>query len=276
MAKFCSKCGKPLDESGICSCQQEAREQAVMQQTTADQQVAQQTTNTASGTSGITGKPAADEVIRQVQGATQIVARQGINVFRKIVDIFKNPMDATKQIVESDSVSGTVSMIVTNVLVYTLIVLIAALYADSELGAWYDLPVAKITFTVLFICVVVDLLLAACIWISTKFFFREDISFMRILSLVAVKLLMDAVFVAAGSIISLAITGVGFVVFLIGSLFTSILFIFAYAEVTKMDKNKKVYAMSVAMILFVVVMAILAVLCMTSLLGDLIKMFKMM
>ncbi len=45
---------------------------------------------------------------------------QGVNVFKKMIDIFKNPIGAVKQIAMAEDKVSAFSMVITNVLFTTL------------------------------------------------------------------------------------------------------------------------------------------------------------
>lgn len=238
MAKFCSQCGKPLQEGEVCSCQKTANDTA-------------------------------EQVTKQMQEAAQVVVVQGANVFKKMVDIFKSPIRTVKQIADAQDKAAAFSMVITNVLVLSIITLIACVSANSKLDGWFEIPVAKMVLTVLLTATGVDFALAACLWLTTKYFFREDVSFIKMLSVTGAKLLIDSVFIVAGSILAIVSVQIGMVIFGLGSLFTMLLFIQSYTEVSTLDKDKKFYALTVALAIFAVIVVFLVSQCLGDALDNL-------
>lgn len=243
MAKFCNQCGKPLEEGEVCSCQSQTAAQPQPVPTPASTNVS------------------AEQVTKQVQGAAQAVATQGANVFKKMIDIFKNPIGAVKQIAATEDKVSAFSMVITNVLTLSIITLIVCLAFNSEAGGLIKLPVAKMVLTVLFTAAAADFALAACLWVATKFFFKEDVSYIKILSVTGAKLLIDSVFVILGSILTIVSAKIGIFIYAVGSIFTTVLFVQSYAEVSTLDKDKKFYAMTIAMTLFIILVVVFTSLC---------------
>lgn len=261
MAKFCNQCGKPLQEGEVCSCQ---NPEAVQK---AEQQVPVK--DVASESAATTVNYTAEQVTKQMQGTAQAVAVQGANVFKKMIDIFKSPISTVKQIADAQDKAAAFSMVITNVLVLSIVTLIACVSANSKLDGWFEIPVAKMVLTVLLTSVGVDFALAACLWLTTKFFFKEEISFIKMLSVTGAKLLIDSVFIVVGSILTIVSAEMGMLIFGLGSLFTMVLFIQSYAEVSTLSKDKKFYAMTVALAIFAVIAVVFISVCLNDAMDNL-------
>lgn len=258
MAKFCNQCGKPLQEGEVCSCQNPEVAQN-------SEPVNAAATENAATTVNYT----AEQVTRQMQETAQAVAVQGANVFKKMIDIFKSPISTVKQIADAQDKAAAFSMVITNVLVLSIITLIACVSANSKLDGWFEIPVAKMVLTVLLTSAGVDFALAACLWLTTKFFFKEEVSFIKMLSVTGAKLLIDSVFIVVGSILAIVSAEIGMMIFVLGSLFTMVLFIQSYAEVSSLSKDKKFYAMTVALAIFAVVVVVFVSLCLKDAMDNL-------
>ena len=108
MANFCTRCGKPLPESGICDCMTAAEPQAEAQQQAAGQQSAPQQ-----------AAPAAENVyVKKTKNAIN-------GVLPLVKGYWKDPMNATLGVMREKNMAVTIVLMVVNALVTGLLMLTA-------------------------------------------------------------------------------------------------------------------------------------------------------
>lgn len=156
MAKFCTKCGRKLEEGEVCTCQQENNNYSEPQKVAANevepqttepqperwdggQQTANQTQNeTVSQTSEKTKEA---EWISQ---KSTIVVNETKNVFAKIIPLLKHPVTETKKIADGKSSIPGIEFIAIKAAVVLIFTIIMLAKMDSALGGFVEIPTVTI------------------------------------------------------------------------------------------------------------------------------------
>ena len=123
MGKFCSQCGRPLEEGEVCNCQQQSQPQSEQQSQTEQQQMGQQSQ---------TGQQSnAQQQLNQAVGkaaeATKALAG-------KIVPILKNPVEELKGIAATGDSKLGIQMVLCNIIASFLLLIIGMIALRLKLG----------------------------------------------------------------------------------------------------------------------------------------------
>jgi hypothetical protein len=276
MAKFCSQCGRPLQEGEICTCQQQNVNQAQPTQEQTNQgQVFQGQPNQGQAYQGqpFQGQPNQGQPYPQFQNNMGNVPFQGKpngingnqivdlikNVGKEIVNLFKDPIGTTERIAEQNDKTMPLAMVITNIVFIFLISIIAMIVVRVKLGDWAEwvsIPYVKIVLVVTILSAIFDFALAGVTVLSAKVFFKDDMSFAKALSLAGTKVLIDTVVILAALILTILSPTVGVAVLSLGMFFTTLMFIMSYQQVCKLPAAKKFYSLFVTLILQAAAMGI--------------------
>lgn len=168
MARFCTRCGKPLEEGEVCSCTQEAaapqQEAAAPQQQTAQAAAPQQTAQTAPQQQ--TAQPAGyvpNE--QQFQQTQQAVTGFLSKMFGAFLNVIKHPVTAGRDMILAADWGVSIALIVLQGIFTAIFGAVAGKQAGTFLGAFSFLgepkvPYAKIIFGTLAISIALSFVLA--------------------------------------------------------------------------------------------------------------------
>ena len=188
--KYCTKCGKPLEDGEVCSCQtQNTTEQTAQaaQEQAAQAQAAAQAT---AGAAQQTAQPQAAKPIITKEQATEI--SKGMLAYAK--EFVKNPVEASEAVVGEHSITTVAGLVVVNAalqLIYSLISIIV----HTAKGWHYDIAdwVMAIVRPVLW-WVAIPAAFAGLIWVCGKFVQKQEVNFKTALSVFAIPALPLLVF----------------------------------------------------------------------------------
>ena len=188
--KFCTKCGRQLQDGEVCNCQtQNTTEQTAQaaQEQAAQAQAAAQAT---AGAAQQTAQPQAAKPIITKEQATEI--SKGMLAYAK--EFVKNPVEASEAVVGEHSITTVAGLVVVNAalqLIYSLISIIV----HTAKGWHYDIAdwVMAIVRPVLW-WVAIPAAFAGLIWVCAKYVEGTNVSFKKALSVFAIPALPMLVF----------------------------------------------------------------------------------
>ena len=187
LMKFCTKCGRPLQDGEVCNCQTEnAQPQAENVQ---DENAQPQTEQQAPEAATAAAQPAAKPIITKEQ-ATEI--SKGMLAFAK--EFVKNPVEASGAVVGEHSLATVAGLVVVNAaaeLVYKIIRMIVwtAKYGSYGIADWL-----KAIFCTVLWWIAIPAALAGLIWVCGKFVQKQEVNFKTALSVFAIPALPLLVF----------------------------------------------------------------------------------
>ena len=161
--KFCTKCGRQLEDGEVCNCQQEQ--------------------NTEAAAADAAAQPQASKPIITKEQATEI--SKGMLAYAK--DFFKNPVAASEAVVGEHSLVTVAGLVVVNAVLevlYTIIHLIvyAVKYNRSYgVGDWL-----KSIFCDIVWWIAIPAAFAGLIWVCGKFVEKQEVNFKKALSVFAI------------------------------------------------------------------------------------------
>lgn len=161
--KFCTKCGRQLEDGEVCTCQQGQ--------------------NTEAAAADAAAQPQASKPIITKEQATEI--SKGMLSYAK--DFFKNPVAASEAVVGEHSLVTVAGLVVVNAVLevlYTIITLIVntVKYKWSYgVGEWL-----KSIFSDIIWWIAIPAAFAGLIWVSGKFIEKQEVNFKKALSVFAI------------------------------------------------------------------------------------------
>lgn len=185
MAKFCTKCGKPLEEGEVCSCTQAApQQQAAPQMQAAPQQQAPQQQGYVSNE-------------QQFQQTQQAVAGFLTRMFGAFINVIKHPVTAGRDMILKGDYAVAIALIVLQGIVTCIFGAVTAkdvsiihtiLDGYSSLFSSYDAEVSygKVIFGTLFISILLSFVLAGLLFLANMII-KNALNFKQILSAVAIR-----------------------------------------------------------------------------------------
>lgn len=246
MGKFCSQCGRPLEEGEVCNCQQQAQPQSEQQSQTEQQQM---------GPQSQTGQQSNAQQLNQAVGkaaeATKALAG-------KIVPILKNPVEELKGIAATGDSKLGIQMVLCNIIASFLLLIIGMIALRLKLGdmaEYMEIPYMKIVLVGTIVLAAYYFAMAGILFGFTKAFAKgTEVNFAQSITAVGGKALYDiAVFVLGA--LCLVINGVfGFYVIMAGLAFTYLLMVVTYSESVALKGSFKVYVLAITYICMMVLL----------------------
>ena len=121
MAKFCTYCGKPLPEDGVCDCELSAaaRAAAAQQAEAAAAPAEEPAPSAPAGEGGAQAAPAAPAAENVYVKKTKAAVSQSVPFVK---EYWKNPIQATRRVLQENNMALAIVMIVVNALITGLLV----------------------------------------------------------------------------------------------------------------------------------------------------------
>ena len=233
MAKFCTKCGKKLEEGEVCNCQETS------------------------------------EVLEDVNAAQPITPTVGaFDDFGSILKgSFTNPVSTIKNYnTDSNLIISIIFMAVcslaSGLFVYCLMNSLSSMLAGLFSGfsmlstsslSGLNVDFAPVFFKSFFFVAIYFVTLAGMITLMGKVIFKADTNFKKILTAIGLSSVIMICALILGAIFSYVKFGLAFVFLIIGVIFSIIYLAFATSESLNVTKDKVAYALvpSIAVALFV-------------------------
>lgn len=207
MAKFCTRCGRPLEESEVCNCGQETvQAQPETAQQTASQSEVTQAQQVAPQQEAAQAQQAAPQFQQQfqqqgyAQNSQQFQQTQQAvtgflgKMFRNFGNIIKHPVTGGRDIILAGDVAVGIALIVLQGL---LTAIFGAIGASKTLGTMFgamsyyssddmSVPYAKIIFGTLAISVALSFVLALLLFLG-NLIMRNSVSFGQMIGAVSIR-----------------------------------------------------------------------------------------
>lgn len=256
MANFCNQCGRQLQDGEVCNCQQQNvnQNQTMGGMPNQAQQPYQQFQNNM-GNMPYQGYPQQNPYGMM---GNQVVSTSK-NIFQEIANIFKDPIGTTKRLADEDKMTMPLTMVIINIVAVFLLSIIYMIVARVKLAdyaSWVSIPYVKIVLIMTIVSAIYDFALAGLTLLSTKVFFKEDISFAKALTLVGTKVIIDTLVLIVAAILAILSTALGGIVLSAGMIFTTLMFVMSYQKLSSLSDTKKFYSLFVTFVMQAVVMGI--------------------
>ena len=275
MAKFCTRCGRPLVEGQVCVCMQDAAQsmpqepvrqpapvqgvpQQPMQQAAPVQGVPQQPVQQAAPGQGMPQQPypqagypyqqpprPAYTVPPQVRQAKDMT----VNVFHEILYLLKSPDQAARSIAQKNSVSfGLITMGI-KALVTVIIFLILSGTVLGAAGKYIGFPGVLLILFLTFGC---DMLHSCLlVWFSKPFGGRT--TYQQMMTVVGTRAVYDTIFILLFALFLPFASPVSTFLLFTGVGVTSILEYNGFKSMVAFSEDRKIYALMLAKIVIIAV-----------------------
>ena len=291
MARFCTKCGRPLQEGEVCNCtaqnaggaqQSQAGGQQYQQQRQPGGQQYQQQRQPGGQQYYQQGQPGGQQYYQQGQPGGQQYYQQGQqggmtkeaewlnrqkdvimsgtkSMFSEIGPIIKSPVSRVKELAASNNAMIGIQFIVAKTIIALIMILIYLAVMQGkldDLGGVVDMPWFKAIMTTLFLTAGVDFLEAYFLKIFTGVF-NGNTNYNAMLTVIGARAIYDTIILVLVIFLMLLSmkVGIGF-----NMLFSPIIVFVqfaAYRSCVRLDENKKPYAYFIAKICISIVGALI-------------------
>lgn len=172
--------------------------------------------------------------------------KQPSQLFSLLLQFVKNPLEAARQIVYSEVIALPFVLVAINIITIFVASIICIIATKIKYGFYLSLihiPLAVIVMMTVFVSAIFDFGLAGLLFISTNLIFKHKIGFLKILSMVGSKVVIDSIFMLVGSIF-VFISSFFFYIFIItGNIISFAVLITVYNE-EELSPLKKLYSFS--------------------------------
>ena len=272
MAKFCTKCGRKLEEGEVCTCQQENNNYSEPQKVAANevepqttepqperwdggQQTANQTQNeTVSQTSEKTKEA---EWISQ---KSTIVVNETKNVFAKIIPLLKHPVTETKKIADGKSSIPGIEFIAIKAAVVLIFTIIMLAKMDSALGGFVEIPTVTIIIMAILLTLGADCLEALMLKVFSGVL-NGVTEQSAMFSVVGTRALYETLIYIVAGIVCFISANFGIIIIALTSILLPIVEFGSYRVLVQTSEDRKVYAYFIAKVIMAVISYIVIYLC---------------
>ena len=284
MARFCTKCGRPLQEGEVCNCtaqnaggtqQSQAGGQQYRQQRQPGGQQYYQQGQPGGQQYYQQGRPGGQQYQQQYQqqgqqgGMTKeaewlnrqkdVIMSGTKSMFSEIGPIIKSPVSRVKELAASNNAMIGIQFIVAKTIIALIMILIYLAVMQGkldDLGGVVDMPWFKAIMTTLFLTAGVDFLEAYFLKIFTGVF-NGNTNYNAMLTVIGARAIYDTIILVLVIFLMLLSmkVGIGF-----NMLFSPIIVFVqfaAYRSCVRLDENKKPYAYFIAKICISIVGALI-------------------
>lgn len=272
MARFCTKCGKPLEEGEVCSCTQEAQaapqqapqQQAAPQQAAQEQQQQQAPQQQAGQAQQQTAQQAGyvpNE--QQFQQTQQAVTGFLSKTFGAFLNIIKHPVAAGRDMILAGDSASAIALIVLQGIISTIFGVVAAkkIYSFANLfmggisslfGGYsddIDMPYVKIIFGTLLISIALSFVLAVLLLVG-NLIIKNALNFKQMLAAAAIRSCVSILATVVAMIVFLIHPATGILVFVTGTVWGFFVILLAMPLTSEGIRNKLPLAMVLIFFVF--------------------------
>ena len=275
MARFCTKCGRPLKEGEVCNCIAQntggAQNSGASQGQPGGRQNYQQ------------GQPGGQQYYQQGQpgGMTKeaewlnkkkdVIMAGTKNMFTEILPVFKTPVSRVRQISASNSAAVGIEFIVAKAIIsfiFTLIVLLVIQGRIDNLAALdssmsevpFEVPILPGVLAVLLLTAGMDFLEAVILKAITGAF-NGNTNINTMLNVIGARGVFDTVIFVVGMILMLLSFKVALIIILLLQPISVYIEFAIYQGCVDLNENKKPYVYFIAKLCLVVITLIIAYVC---------------
>lgn len=247
MSRFCTNCGKQLEDGEICTCRTNAQPQGNPYQ----QPV----------------QPKGPDMEWFNDKKNQFVSKTK-NMFSEILPILKAPITRGKELADSNSGNVGIEFIITKAVITVLVLIIALIGIRIELGdyaEYLDLPYIRMFLVVIIFTAGIDFLEAFLLNVLTQAF-KGKTNFNATVSVIGVRGLYQTIGILAGAILMLLAPAAGLVVMALCFCFAAYLEQHLFLVSVENSEDRKLYTFYVEKICCIIITAIIFLIIGTSVL----------
>lgn len=255
MAKFCSQCGRKLEDGEVCNCtsgQAPATNQSIQGQPEVNQAVPEQLVQPT------VNQAMQGQFVNSQQTNANPLNKEVENVVSDLVGLMKQPVVKLAEIAQEKK--GMIfggCFVSINILVCTLIAIFYMLYLHNKVADYQiylpGIPYVQIPLFILIFTAASAALLATFLFLFDNQVFHGNATFGSMLMVVGAKAIVAAVFFMFGFIISLLNAGIGLVFWIMGIMVAYAYMAIGYSQISILDANKKAFVLMIVTIIMTVI-----------------------
>lgn len=284
MAKFCTKCGRKLEEGEVCTCQQENNNYSEPQKVAANEVETQTTEPQPERWDGgqQTANQTQNETVSQTSEKTKeaewisqkstIVVNETKNVFAKIIPLLKHPVTETKKIADGKSSIPGIEFIAIKAAVVLIFTIIMLAKMDSALGGFVEIPTVTIIIMAILLTLGADCLEALMLKVFSGVL-NGVTEQSAMFSVVGTRALYETLIYIVAGIVCFISANFGIIIIALTSILLPIVEFGSYRVLVQTSEDRKVYAYFIAKVIMAVISYIVIYLCgkevLSSILGTL-------
>lgn len=284
MAKFCTKCGRKLEEGEVCTCQQENNNYSEPQKVAANEVESQTTEPQPERWDGgqQTANQTQNETVSQTSEKTKeaewisqkstIVVNETKNVFAKIIPLLKHPVTETKKIADGKSSIPGIEFIAIKAAVVLIFIIIMLAKMDSALGGFVEIPTVTIIIMAILLTLGADCLEALMLKVFSGVL-NGVTEQSAMFSVVGTRALYETLIYIVAGIVCFISANFGIIIIALTSILLPIVEFGSYRVLVQTSEDRKVYAYFIAKVIMAVISYIVIYLCgkevLSSILGTL-------
>lgn len=284
MAKFCTKCGRKLEEGEVCTCQQENNNYSEPQKVAANEVESQTTEPQPERWDGgqQTANQTQNETVSQTSEKTKeaewisqkstIVVNETKNVFAKIIPLLKHPVTETKKIADGKSSIPGIEFIAIKAAVVLIFTIIMLAKMDSALGGFVEIPTVTIIIMAILLTLGADCLEALMLKVFSGVL-NGVTEQSAMFSVVGTRALYETLIYIVAGIVCFISANFGIIIIALTSILLPIVEFGSYRVLVQTSEDRKVYAYFIVKVIMAVISYIVIYLCgkevLSSILGTL-------
>lgn len=181
-------------------------------------------------------------------------------VLHWLMYLIRNPSGAIRQASAAENMVQPLIMAAINVISVFLASIICVIIMNIKYNfylSWVHIPAAGIIVFAILLATIFDFGFPGLLFVSTNIIFKEKTTFAKMLSLTGGKVIIDSVFILAGSV-SMLLSNFFFLLFAVaGNIISFTVLVTVYNEETRLPTAKKIYSISCPLAITSIIMLII-------------------
>lgn len=181
-------------------------------------------------------------------------------VFHWLLYFIRNPASAVKQVLAAEDITQPLALVFINLIsifITSIICVIVLNIRYSLYFSWIHIPSAGIIILTLLLAAVFDFGFPGLLFVSTGIIFKEKTSFYKMLSMAGGKVIIDSVFILAGSVFMIFGSFFFFLFAIAGNILSFAVLITIYNEEINLPQIKKIYNISLSLTIIYITIIII-------------------
>lgn len=186
--------------------------------------------------------------------------KQPSQVLHWIKHLIRNPVGTVRQMAAAEDIIPPLALVFINLISVFLASIICVIIINIRYSlyfSWIHIPSAGIIILALLLAAVFDFGFPGLLFVSTSIIFKEKTSFYKILSITGSKVITDSLFILAGSVFMLLGSFFFFLFAIAGNIISFAIIITVYNEEIHLPQTKKIYSISLSLIIISIVITII-------------------
>lgn len=257
MAKFCTKCGKKLEEGEVCTCQQANNNYAEPEKAVSDgaepQQAEPQPESWEGSQQTVNQTGDKTKEAEWISQKSTMVMNETKNVFAKIIPLLKHPVTETKKIADGKSSVLGIEFIAIKAVIVLIFTIIMLVKIDSTFGGFVEVPKATIIIMAILLTLGADCLEALMLKVFSGVF-NGVTEQSAMFSVVGTRALYETIVWIVVGIVGLLSASFGLILFGLAAVLFPIVEFGSYRTLVQTSEDRKVYAYFVAKVIMTVIL----------------------